>query len=180
MKWKLSIGACVLISLALVVFGLLFGTVNGYADDRRQVTVLLEGENGLKDVLSYRGADGLNLCVVASRHLSGDADVAALKQAAKQLSNENIALEERKREDAKLDAAVNAVKGKLVATKSFTESARDQKYLDMLTTDMQNLQKSALVTTYNTAAKDFNAQLETPVIGAVARLMGIMPCELYE
>ena len=85
MKPKLSIGVCVLISLALVVFGLLFGTMSGYADDRRQVTALLEGNNGLLDVLSYRGADGLNLCVVARRHLSGDAVVAALETAANYL-----------------------------------------------------------------------------------------------
>lgn len=80
MKLKLPIGVCVLISLALVVFGLIFGTVSGFADERRQVTALLEGENGLMDVLSYRGADGLNLCVVARRHLpQADEDVTALE-----------------------------------------------------------------------------------------------------
>lgn len=86
MKLKLPIGVCVLISLALVVFGLIFGTVSGFADERRQVTALLEGENGLMDVLSYRGADGLNLCVVARRHLpQADEDVTALEAAAKAL-----------------------------------------------------------------------------------------------
>ncbi len=180
MKPKLSIGVCVLISLALVVFGLLFGTMSGYADDRRQVTALLEGDNGLLDVLSYRGADGLNLCVVARRHLSGDADVAALETAANNLRSGRGGLEAKKREDAKLNEAVGAVAAKLKQTQSFQESERDRKYLDMLTADMQNLSKSAMVTTYNEAAVDFNSQLETPVIGALAKLLGVKPCELYE
>ena len=69
---------------------------------------------------------------------------------------------------------------KLKQTQSFQESERDRKYLDMLTADMQNLSKSAMVTTYNEAAVDFNSRLETPVIGALAKLLGVKPCELYE
>lgn len=180
MKPKLSIGVCIFISLALVVFGLLFGTMNGYADDRRQVTALLEGDNGLLDVLGYRGADGLNLCVVANRHLKDDADVSALKSAADRLRDEREALAVKKREDARLDAAASAVAEKLLKTQSFLDSERDRKYLDMLTADMQNLQKSSMASTYNAAAEDFNKQLETPVIGALAKLLGVKPCELYE
>ena len=80
MKKSLPISVCILISLALVLFGLAFGTVKGFGDDKQQVTQLLSGENGLMDVLAYRGADGHNLCVVASRHLTDDPDVAALSQ----------------------------------------------------------------------------------------------------
>ena len=65
MKRNLPTGACVLIALALVAFGLIYGTLTGYGEERAQVEALWSGENGLSDVLSYRGADGLNLCVAA-------------------------------------------------------------------------------------------------------------------
>lgn len=181
MKFKLPIGVCILISLALVVFGLVFGTVSGYSDDRRQVTALLEGENGLLDVLSYRGADGLNLCVVAGRHLAADdEDVAALRAAAQRLTDEREPISTKTEEDAKLEAAVDAVGAKLNKTPSFLGSERDQKYLDMLATDLRSLGASTVVTTYNQAAADFNAQLNTPVVGTLATWLGVEPCALYE
>ena len=83
MKRNLPTGACVLIALALVAFGLIYGTLTGYGEERAQVEALWSGENGLSDVLSYRGADGLNLCVVARRHLpQDDPDVLALEESA--------------------------------------------------------------------------------------------------
>ena len=72
MKHRLPLGACILAALALVAFGLVYGTLRGYADERREVEALWEEANGLRDVLSYRAADGLNLCVVARRHLAAD------------------------------------------------------------------------------------------------------------
>ena len=60
MKHRLPLGACLLAALALVAFGLVYGTLRGYADERREVEALWEEANGLRDVLSYRAADGLN------------------------------------------------------------------------------------------------------------------------
>lgn len=180
MKFKLPIGVCVLIALALVLFGLLFGTMNGFKDDRAQVMALLEDNSGLMDVLSYRGADGLNLCVVARRHLNDDADVQALNDAANKLRDSKEGVASKKLENDKLDAAVSAVSQKLKQTQSFLDSQRDQNYLDMLTTDMQNLQKSALADTYNAAATEFNQRLNAPVLGDIAKLLGVTPCELYQ
>ena len=48
MKPKLSIWGSILISLVLVVFGLLYGNVSGYADERAHVTALLH-RPGLTD-----------------------------------------------------------------------------------------------------------------------------------
>lgn len=180
MKPKLSIGVCVLISLALVSFGLLFGTVRGFSDDREHATALLSGEGGLVDVLDYRGADGLNLCVVARRHLSGDADVKDLETAAKNLRSPGASLSQKKQEDARLSAAVILVADKLKEAPSFQQSERDKKYLDMLTTDLNDLARSAVIGTYNEAAKDFNKQLEAPISGTLATLLGVKPCELYQ
>ncbi len=181
MKPKLSIGVCVLISLALVLFGLIFGTVSGFNDDRKQVNALLSGESGLMDVLSFRGADGLNLCVVAGRHLSAtDTDLLALETAAKNLRDSKADLSVKKQEDAKLKAAVALVAGKLRQSQSFMASSRDQAYLDMLTADLQQLETSPVIATYNKAAGDFNAQLSTQTGGALARILGVQPCVLYQ
>ena len=180
MKWKLPIGVCVLISLALVVFGLVFGTVSGFADERRQVTALLEGENGLMDVLSYRGADGLNLCVVADRHLPGNADVEALRQVSRKLNAGDETLEEQKKDTEKLSVLFAKVMEQLRASDSFQQSERDQRYAAMLESDWKNLTENALFDTYNSAAEDFNRKLTTTPVGKLAGLLGVNPCELYE
>ena len=180
MKPKISIGVCILIALALVFFGLIYGTVNGFSDDRAQVNALLNGEGGLKNVLGYRAADGLNLCVVARRHLMGDADVAVLEASAQKLRDAGTSLSAKKQEDARLSAAAARVAGKLRETPGFLQSERDMAYLEMLMTDMEQLSKSAVVGIYNEAAKDFNRQLDAPVSGELAKALGVKPCELYE
>lgn len=180
MKKGLSIGACVLISLALVLFGVLYGTAAGFADDRQHATELLTGENGVVDMLSYRAADGMNLAVVARRHLpENDADVAAMESAAGNLRDGRVSLTLRKQEDKRLDAAVQLVAEKLKQSSSFSASVRDKNYLDMLMTDMQDLSHSAVISTYNTAAREFNQQLEQPFIGSIAKLLGVKPCETF-
>ena len=55
MKFKLPMGVCIVIAVALVLFGLGYGTFSGFREDRQQVTQLLSGENGLLDALSYQG-----------------------------------------------------------------------------------------------------------------------------
>lgn len=180
MKRSLPTGLCILISLALVLFGLGFGTVKGYTADRAQVTELLNGENGLMDVLGYRGADGHNLCVVANRHLNGDEDVAELSRMAAVLTDETQPLAAKKVENDRLDAAVQAVKAKLEAAPTYQQSQRDQKYMAMLEGDLKNLSATDKVSLYNQAAQDFNTQLSAPVSGWIAKLLGVEPCELYQ
>ncbi len=179
MKFKLPIGVCIAVSLVLVLAGIGYGTVSGYADERAHVTQLLSGADGLLSVTDYRAGDGFNLCVVAKRHLSDDADVQALEAAAKALRDEKATLTQRKAADASLTAAVAAVAQKLRQTPSFTASARDKAYLDMLLTDLEQLGANAIFTTYNNAAEGFNAELEKPFSGFIAKLLGVTPCELY-
>ena len=180
MKPKISISVCILISLALVLFGLIYGTVSGFADDRAQVTALLNGESGLMSVLNYRAADGFNLCVVARRHLAKDADVTRLETASRNLQVSGGSLSAKKQEDAKLSAAAALVGQKLKETPSFQQSARDKAYLEMLVTDMEQLSQTAVADTYNNAAKDFNRLLDAPLSGALAQILGVKPCELYQ
>lgn len=180
MKFKVPVGVSVCIALVLVVFGLLYGTWSGFSADRAQVEALLTKENGLMDVLDYRCADGLNLCVVARRHLSADDEtLMRLEKAAKELRSAT-GVRARRAADEKLSKAVTAVADRLNQTASFQQSKRDGMYLDMLTADLNNLGASAAVTTYNEAAKAFNQKLSAPISGVLASLMGIDGCPLYE
>ena len=177
MKFKLPTGLCVLFALALVAFGLFYGTFAGFRQDRAEVEELLE--NGLQTVLEYRGADGLNLCVVARRHLDkNDPDVLRLEAAARILQNSDVSLEEKS--TAELDEAVEAVRFRLRDTTSFQTSERDQRYLEMLMADLNSLSASTAVKNYNRAAAEFNIQLSSPLTGSLARWMGIDECPLFE
>ncbi len=180
MKKSLPISVCILISLALVLFGLGFGTVKGYADDKEQVDKLLNGENGLMDVLAYRGADGHNLCVVAERHLQDDPDVVTLRQTATILTDATQPLSQKKQANDQLDAAVQAVKQKLLENASFQQSQRDQQYLAMVEGDLKNLAATDKVSLYNQAAQSFNDQLFKGIPGWIATVLGVKPCELYQ
>ena len=180
MKPKLTIGLSVLISLILLLFGLVYGNVSGYADERAHVNALLEGDSGLLTVVGYRASDALNLCVVAGRHLTGDTDVEALCAAAKALRQEAQPLDTVKAEDAALSDAFAAVARKLAATASLKQSERDTQYLDMLSSDFEEYGQSEIFNTYNQAAAEFNEKLSTPVMGDVARFFGVKALVLYQ
>jgi hypothetical protein len=178
MKPKLSIWLALLISFALVAFGLVYGDVSGYADERAQVNALLNGENGLITVVGYRASDGLNLCVVAERHLTGDADVAALRKAAERLRADGQTPHAMKAAEDALNAAFAAVAAKLNALADF--GGRDAQYLSLLTADFEQYGRHEIYAAYSKAATAFNQKLTTPVLGDLARFFGVIPCELYE
>lgn len=180
MKPKLSIGVCVLISLALVLFGLGFGTVGGFNQERRQVTEGLTGSNGLNDTLAYRGADGLNLCVVARRHLQGDEAVEKLAQISRTLTDEAISPAEKNDQNRELETAVTAVLQKLQVSPSYRESQRDQRYAAMLQSDLESLAQSGAKEAYNTSAVQFNQKLSGTPMGKLAALLGVQPCETLD
>ena len=180
MKFKLPMGVCIVIAVALVLFGLGYGTFSGFREDRQQVTQLLSGENGLLDALSYQGADGLNLCVVAERHLSGNEDVEALRAVSRKLNAGDETLEEQKKDTEELSVLFARVLEQLRQTDSFRQSQRDQRYAAMLESDWKNLTENALFDTYNSAAEEFNHKLTDTPVGKLAALLGVTPCELYE
>ncbi len=180
MKFKLPIGVCILITLVLVSFGLLYGTVNGYREERAQVTSFLEGENSLWDAMRYRGADGLNLCVVARRHLKDDPAVEELMSAANALHMDGDSIVVKMQQNERVEKAAQAVAEALKQSESFNASERDIKYLDMLTANMQDLSKSVNIDYYNEKAREFNNELETKLLGKFAGMLGVKPCELFE
>ena len=178
MKFKLPTALCVLLMVVLVAFGLLYGTWSGYREDRAQVDELLE--NGLMDVLSYRAADGLNLCVVARRHLPAqDEALQELETFSRQLQQASEVRASTSLDHA-VAAAFEAVSVRLKESQSFQQSQRDQRYLDMLTADWNSLRSSEIVNAYNQAAAAYNAQLDQPLVGALAMWLGIEKCPLYE
>ena len=178
MKTKLPTALCVLIALALVAFGLLYGTWSGFREDRAQVDELLTMENGLLDVLGYRAADGLNLCAVAKRHLpSGDETLQRLEKLSRQLQQADTLHASL---DDELTQAVEEMARKLKETESFLQSGRDQRYLGMLLADLGSLRTSDVGTAYNQAAESFNRQLDAPFSGMLAGLLGIVKCPLYQ
>ncbi|MCE5342115.1 MAG: hypothetical protein LLF96_00810 [Eubacteriales bacterium] len=180
MKPKLSIWLALLISFILVVFGLVYGDVSGYADERAQVSALLDGDSGLMTVVGYRASDGLNLCVVAERHLTGDTEVAALRETAENLRADGQSLRAVKAEEDALTAAFHSVIAKLNAIPNVAQSGRDAQYLAMLTADFEQYGRHEIYAAYNKAATAFNQKLNTPALGNVARFFGVAPCELYE
>ena len=179
MKPKLSLGLSLLIALVLVAFGLVYGSVSGYADERAHVTALLEGDSGLFTVVGYRASDGLNLCVVADRHLAGDARVAELRAASQALRQSGQTLPTLKQRNDALTDAFQAVADALCANPDFLASARDQQYLDMLSADFTQYGEHEIFHTYNAAVESFNQKLSAPVLGDLARFFGIKPCEAY-
>ena len=50
----------------------------------------------------------------------------------------------------------------------------------MLISDLNSLSSSAAVSAYNQAAQSFNQELKASPVGALARLMGVEACLLYE
>lgn len=179
MKKGLPVGLSVLIALVLVAFGVLYGTANGYQEERSAVTELFAAENGLRDVLHYRAADGLNLCVVAQRHLGEEHElVEQLERTARSLQS---AAEPQLcfQLDDGMDALAHAVMREMSIPRSFQMSERDQRYLDMLKADLDSLSASAAASGYNQAAQDFNRKLDAPLLGGLAKLLGMRPFPLY-
>ncbi len=182
MKTTLHTALCVLLALALVAFGVLYGTGQGFREKRAEVEGLLWSENGLSTVLSYRGADGLNLYAVASRYLpKEDQHMVSLKAVGQNLAfhaDQRLAME-LFAQDGELSALVQIISNDLRGMPEFVGSGRDPQYLDMLMADMNSLSSNAAVATYNRHAAEFNAELDTP-FGRLAQWMGVWPIELYE
>lgn len=180
MKPKLSVWVCLIICVALVLFGVVYGSTAGFRDERAKVQALLTEDNGLMDVLDYCGADALNLCVVADRHIAGDADVQALQAAGRTLRDAKATLAAKQQAMNAVQQSLDAVAKKLGENAGFLGSERDVNYLKLLRTDVQQLALSPRIDSYNEAATAYNELFEDPFSGFLARLTGARACELFE
>lgn len=178
MKLKLSTGVSILICLVLIVAGLGLGAVRGFSKERENVTSLLEGDSGLMDVLMYRGADGLNLCAVAQRHIAGSEELAGLESISRSLLASGGTLAEKQELDAQLDASVSAVVTLLENTDSYRANVRDQGYISMLKSDLAGLNNQSFYSEYSVAADAFNQKLQNTLFGKIAGFFGVRPCTM--
>ena len=180
MKPKLSVWVCLLICLALVVFGVVYGSTAGFRDERAQVQALLTEDDGLMDVLADCGADALNLCVVAGRHIPGDEDVQALQAAGRTLRDKAATFAAKQQALAEVQQRAEAVAQKLGESESFRASSRDVGYLKSLGASVQASLLSPKMDSYNQAARAYNELFADPFSGFLAKLTGAKPCELFE
>lgn len=180
MKPKAAVTLCAIVMVALVLFGLLYGASAGWREQRAQVDALFAGENGLDTVLAYRGADGLNLAVVAARHLpEGDEALTALRAASDTLRGGET-LRARAEAAKAQDAAIARVQEALQGTTTYPASARDQDYVDMLTREIAQLARSKAIAAYNESARDFNARLAEPFSGFLASVVGVHAVDTFD
>ena len=180
MKPTLSIWVCLLISLALVVFGVAYGATAGFRDERAKVDALVSGDDGLLDALDTCGADALNLRVVAARHLPDDADVRALETAGRTLRDAGASVAVKREALADVQARLEELVAKLGESDSFRASNRDVRYLKTLGERLRQAALSPKIDTYNEAATAYNALFDDKLSGFLARLTGAKPCELFQ
>lgn len=178
---RIPTGVAVLISLFLVLFGIVYGTVRGIQDDRSKAEALLTRAGGLNDVLFDRGADGLNLCQVARRHLAPqDEAIVALEQICVVLMSETETLAQKKQANDALQPAFERVWEKTAATATCQSSQRDGSYLEMLSRDLAALRVEEIAQQYNQAASSFNEQRKKAFEGYFSALFRIEACALFE
>jgi len=173
---KLSAGMSILITVVLILAGLCLGAVRGFNKERAEVIGLLDGKSGLSDALMYRGADGMNLYAVAERHIPGTQELEELRSVSAGMTAPGGTLAEKQELDGKLDGCVSAVLLLLEGTESYQASQRDQQYVTMLKNDMSELSGHSYYTEYSAAAEAFNQKLESSLMGKLASLLGVKPC----
>ena len=177
---RIPIGVAVIFAVLLILFGVVFGTVRGLTDERKKVESLLTRDGGLYDLLFDRGADGVNLCKVARRHLiQNDESILSLERYAEILMSEETELEEKKQANDMLEPAFETVRDKVSATQTCMASQRDRNYLEMLHKDLLAISAAEAVQAYNRAAESFNDQLKKPFSGYLAGLFQIKACKLF-
>lgn len=169
----------ILISVVLVLCGLCLGTLRGYHKERAEVTGLLEDKSGLASVFLYRGADGLNLCAVADRHISGAPELETLRSVSTALLTPGGTVEEKLQLSQQLDTCTTDVITLLEGTESYSASQRDVGYVGMLKSDMESLAGQSFYPEFSSAAAEFNQKLESSLMGRFASLLGVKPCTLY-
>ena len=181
MKQKLLNALSVIICAFLLLVALTIGVKFGWIDERDRALQACQGwavdEGGWTPLNDY-AADCANLAVVASRHLGAeDERVTALRNAAgafAEVTDETLpALQEANEAAARAAASLSEA---LPALESVQASARDQVYLRTLTRVVA-APPDVLHSASRDAAERFNEQLDSALLGRLAKLMGVRPIE---
>ena len=78
---------CILLTVVMAAGAVCIGAVRGWTGERDAALGVFSESGSLGSELQNRAMDAANLAVVASRHLSGDADVALLRSAHKTITD---------------------------------------------------------------------------------------------
>lgn len=173
MKNTLSTILCVLLTIAMVAGAACIGAVRGWSSEREAALGTLSQSGAMAESLQARAMDAANLAVVAARHLTDDADVAALRTAYETITDGKAPADEIARADAAISAAAASLAANLPGLTSVQASARDQVYISTLTRTLSESTGSA--SAYASAIEDYNARLTSSLTGKLAMLLGVEP-----
>ena len=181
MKQRLLTALSVAVCAVLALVALAIGVRAGWSDERDRALQASQGwavDEGGWTLLNDYAADCANLAVVASRHLGAeDERVTALRNAAgafAEVTDETLpALQEANEAAARAAASLSEA---LPALESVQASARDQVYLRTLTRVVA-APPDVLHSASRDAAERFNEQLDSALLGRLAKLMGVRPID---
>lgn len=173
MKDTLTTILCVLLTIAMVAGAVCIGAVRGWNGEQRDTLRILSAGGELNEPLRLRAMDAANLAVVASRHLTDDPDVIALRQAYSTVCKVNSSAADRAQADAAISAAAASLARKLPELSSVQASQRDQAYISALTRTLS--QPTGSADAFSAAVEDYNRRLQSSLTGKLAMLLGVEP-----
>lgn len=173
MKNTLANILCVALVAAMVVAAVGIGAVRGWNSQREEALSALSETGELGASLQARAMDAANLAVVAARHLTNDADVAALRSAYETICGDHPAPGQLAAADDAISAAAASLAEKLTGMDSVQRSERDRVYIASLTRTLS--ETSGASAAYAAIMEDYNARLTSSPTGRLAILLGVEP-----
>lgn len=173
MRNTISNVICVVLVVAMVVAAVGIGAVRGWNGQREEALSALSETGELGAVLQVRAMDAANLAVVASRHLTDDPDVAALRSAYDTICGGSATPDQLAQADNAISSAVSSLAEKLTGLDSVQASSRDKAYISSLTRSLG--ETSGASTAYAAIVEDYNSRLESSPTGKLAMLLGVAP-----
>ena len=178
MKHKGMTALCALLCALLTLSAVALGAWRGWQGERRETLSAFTANAAMTEYLEERAMDAANLRVVAQRHLPAeDADVAALQQARKTLTEAGAEVEALAAADAALTRTAASLGQRLPQLDSVQRSSRDQAYVTTLTRALMHSEN--IMDGYNAQVEAFNTRLNTSFTGWIARLLGVQPLSPY-
>lgn len=173
MKNTLTNILCVVLVAAMVVAAVGIGAVRGWNSQREEALSALSEAGELGASLQVRAMDAANLAVVAARHLTDDADVAALRTAYDTICGNSATPAQLADADNAISIAAVRLAEKLTVLDSVQASSRDKAYISSLTRTLS--ETSGAATAYAAIMEDYNTRLTSSLTGRLAMLLGVSP-----
>lgn len=173
MKNTMTNVLCVVLVAAMVVAAVGIGAVRGWNGQREEALTSLSETGELGAAIQVRAMDAANLAVVAARHLTDDADVAALRSAYDTICGSSATPAQLADADNAISIAAVRLAEKLTMLDSVQASSRDKAYISSLTRTLS--ETSGASTAYAAIMEDYNTRLTSSLTGKLAMLLGVQP-----